>query len=827
MQKLALQHAWQAKQRDPQRTVLADATSSEGWIAAPVPGTIYEALLAANHIPDPFDGLNEFDVQWVAEVDWLYRCDFELSAEQASQSAALHFAGLDTIATVWLNGQELFSSDNMFVPQRAVVSNQLQAGNNQLLIEFRSALKHGHALQAAMGQRGVWNGDPSRVYLRKAQYHYGWDWGPALLTAGPWMPVTLELGVTRLSDLACPITVADDCATADFVVTATVADAAVDTAVLIQLWNPAGELIAEKHQLVDTGRVEHTISIDQPSLWWPHGYGAQARYRLMVSIFAGQTHLDQRELQLGVRRVRLVQEPLHDEAGETFLFEINNVPMFCGGANWIPADLLTNRVRNETYRHLLQAAVDSHMIMIRIWGGGIYEVDHFYDLCDELGLLVWQDFMFACGMYPAHPEFLASVEAEAIAQVQRLRHHPSIVLWCGNNEDYQIAQTFNAYDHSFQGDFTQTSFPAREIYERLLPKVCAQYDPTTLYWPGSPYGGADVYDKTRGDRHTWDVWHSAMAPYQDYPKYEGRFVSEFGMESSAALQTLLSVLPADQRYPQSRVVEHHNKSEGGARHLAVYLNDTLRFENTLESYVYATQFMQAEALAAAYRGWRRRWAGPGRYAVAGALVWQLNDCWPVISWAIIDSALRNKPAIYSIGRELAPISAGLQRSKANIEAWVVNGTLKLSKASISITGYDLQGRLLFEQNYTHELAANQANPITSFELADPDQAVIGMQVLVDGAVVARASSWPEPFKYLPAYNPQINVTRLADDWLEISSQRPAKGVWLQSGDAVHWSDNLLDLLPNQPQRIQARGLGQQPIALKWLHWDQSESIEHN
>ncbi|GAA5527941.1 glycoside hydrolase family 2 protein [Herpetosiphon gulosus] len=823
MQKLALQQAWQAKQRDPQRTVLADSTSSEGWMAAPVPGTIYEALIAAERIPDPFDGLNELAVQWVAEVDWLYRCDFELTAEQANQPAALHVAGLDTIATVWLNDQEILNSDNMFVPQRVVVSNQIQVGTNMLLIEFRSALKHGHALQAEMGQLGVWNGDPSRLYLRKAQYHYGWDWGPALLTAGPWMPITLELGATRLSDLACPINVADDCNTAVFAVTATVADALADTAVLIQLRNPAGELIAEQQQLVVDTTVQHSITVEQPSLWWPHGYGQQDRYRLVVSIFAGQTVLDQQELQLGVRRVRLVQEPLLDEAGETFLFEINNVPMFSGGANWIPADLLTNRVSNEHYRRLLQAAVDSHMLMIRIWGGGIYEVDYFYDLCDELGLLVWQDFMFACGMYPAHPAFLASVEAEAIAQVQRLRHHPSIVLWCGNNEDYQIAQTFNAYDHSFQGDFTKTSFPAREIYERLLPKVCANYDPTTIYWPGSPYGGADVYDKTRGDRHTWDVWHSAMAPYQDYPKYEGRFVSEFGMESCAALSTLLSVIPEHERYPQSRTVEHHNKSEGGARRLAVYLNDTLRFENTLESYVYATQFMQAEALAAAYRGWRRRWGGTGRYAVAGALVWQLNDCWPVISWAIIDSALRKKPAIYSIGRELAPISAGLQRNGARIEAWVVNGTVVAKVAIVQLIGYDLYGKLLFEQNIECELAANQANPIPNLNLELSEQTVVGMQVLVDGMVVARASTWPEPFKYLPAYDPQISVTRLADDWLEISSQRPAKGVWLQTEAEIDWSDNLLDLLPNQPQRIHACGLGQQPIDIKWLHWDQQRA----
>jgi beta-mannosidase len=250
------------------------------------------------------------------------------------------------------------------------------------------------------------------------------------------------------------------------------------------------------------------------------------------------------------------------------------------------------------------------------------------------------------------------LRAEAEAQVLRLRSHPCIALWCGNNEDYQLAHSLGAYDAAFDGDFANSAFPARAIYERLLPELCAALDPTRPYLRGSPYQGADP---TFGDRHTWDVWHGVTAPYQDYPKYIGRLVSEFGMQAAPDMATIEAFAPPEERYPESRTFEHHNKATGGTRRLAIYLNDNLRAPATLEEYVYATQLVQAEALAAAVRGWRRRWGGPGRYANAGALVWQINDCWPVTSWAFIDYALRVKPAYYALRRELAPLAVGLAR----------------------------------------------------------------------------------------------------------------------------------------------------------------------
>lgn len=820
MQQWTLATGWELKERDPERPLDADFTTESDWLPASSPGTVHQDLLAAGRIPDPFIGLNENDVQWIGERDWLYHCRFDLPPDVAEpQTIALCCDGLDTFATVWLNGARILVSDNMFVPQRVNVASLLQPGRNELRILFESALRIGKQREAEYGQMRVWNGDPSRVYVRKAQYHYGWDWGPCLMTAGPWRDIRIESYDARIADVHCPAEVAADLRSARLPIVVEIESATVvsgDLAVHLAVVDPDDQIVAEARVPVSDSRIEHSFMIDAPQLWWPRGYGAQDRYRIVASLQQAATELDRQERRIGLRRLRLVQEPLHDEPGTTFLFEINNTPIFCGGANWIPADSFLPRITPERYREQLQLAADANMVMLRVWGGGIYEDDVFYDLCDELGLLVWQDFMFACGMYPAYPAFQASVRAEADAAIRRLRHHPSIALWCGNNEDYQIAESLNAYDSRFTGDFTTTAFPAREIYERRLPDICARLDPTRPYWPGSAYGGETVTDQTVGDRHTWDVWHGQMANYHDYPRYEGRFVSEFGMQALPAPATIASFAPPAERYAESRTLEHHNKAEGGLRRIAVYLSDTLRTPNDFPSYIYATQFVQAEALAAAYRGWRRRWAGPGHYAVAGALVWQLNDCWPVTSWAIIDDALRPKPAYYVIKRDLAPLAVGLDRSTDGVAAWVVNGTTEQRSGELEIRVWSLDGERRAAEQQSVTLVPNQTTELGALRLDAGAEAVIGARLIVDGAVVARAVSWPEPFKYLTLPDPEIAVTRLDDERLQITAKRPAKGVWLEAGDDVRWSDNMLDLLPDDEQIVVARGLGTATLQVRSL-----------
>ncbi len=828
MQQLILSGDWRLKQRDPARDIGDDCAGDEGWIPARVPGTVYEALLAAGRIPDPFYGLNERVVQWVGEQDWLYYCAFDVDPSfLEAGSVTLCCEGLDTVATVWVNGQCVLDADNMFVPWRVDAGALLRPKSNLLAIVFESALRVGKAREAEWGVRAAWNGDASRVYLRKAQYHYGWDWGPCLLTAGPWRPIRLEAASARIVDVYCPVEVADDLGTATVTVHVSVdADQTTDGAsalgVRLRLLDPHGAVVDQAEAPIgDNGEVEWRFVVPNPELWWPNGYGAQPLYLLETTLVRGDTALDQREQRLGLRRLRLLREPVDSEPGASFVFVINGLPIFCGGANWIPADSFTTRLTPQDYRTQLAQAAAANMVMLRVWGGGIYEDDAFYDGCDELGLLVWQDFMFACGMYPAHAAFQQSVRAEAEAQVRRLRHHACLALWCGNNEDYSIAQSLGAYDAAFDGDFSETGFPGRAIYERLLPEVCARLDPTRPYWPGSPYGGDDTNDQTVGDRHTWDVWHGAMAPYQDYPRYEARFVSEFGMEAAPARATIDAVTPSDERYPQSRTMDHHNKSTDGPRRLAAYLDDTLRVRDTLDDYVYATQFVQSEALGAAYRGWRRRWQGPGRYAVAGALVWQLDDCWPVTSWAIVDFARRPKPAYYTIRRELAPLTVGLARVTEGAAAWAVNATRDTVAGDLFVQGYGADGAALFAHERHVTLEPNRATElgVIDYDLTPDAPLVVAARLMVRGEVVARATLWMEPFKYVTMPDPEIVVEREGDH-VPLRATRPAKGVWLEAGDGVEWSDNMLDLLPGDPQTVTARGLGDQPLRVRSL-WSPS------
>jgi len=816
VKQLTIDTGWQLRARTAGATE-AQFTATDGWTPANVPGVVQQDLLAAGRIPDPFVGLNEHEVRWVGERDWLYRCRFDLPEEIAGEDHVdLCFDGLDTIATVWLNGEEILRSDNQFVPHRVPVKALLRPTGNELRLSFDSALLAGQALQAHYGPRDAWNGDPSRVYVRKAGYNYGWDWGPVIMTAGPWRPIHLEAYGARIASLHAPAEVAPDLRSAAIPVAVRIATGTLTAgfAVALALRDPSGNVVAEARVRAEVATVNHLFTLTDPQLWWPRGHGAQPLYILTATLMRDDIELDRQETRLGLRRLRLVHEAVRGEAGQSFLFEVNNAPIFGGGYNWIPADSLPTRVTPERYRAWLELAAEGHTAMLRVWGGGYYEDDVFYDLCDELGILVWQDFMFACGMYPAHPAFLASVRREAEAALRRLRHHPSLVLWCGNNEDYQIAGA--RYDPAVTTDLADSAFPARAIYERLLPEAVAALDPTRPYWPGSPYGGLRGDDPTIGDRHIWGVWHGAMLPYQDYPTFKSRFVSEFGMASTVGRAALDEFVAPDEQYPESRTFDSHLKASGGGRRLASYLVENIRHPHDLDSYIFGTRFIQAEALAAGVRGWRRGWRGPGDYACSGALVWQLNDCWPVTSWATVDYRLRPKPAFYTVKRELAPLAVALARAAGGTAFWAINATGAPVSATIQLTAWTLSGERVGGEEQAVELLPYRATACGTFAIRQGRPIVIGARLIVGGEVVHRASLWPEPYKYLDIPDPQIAVERAGDDILTVHAARPAKGVILSTTGDAHFLDNALDLFPDDPQQVGVRGLGDAAVQVDWL-----------
>ncbi|MCF8207730.1 MAG: hypothetical protein K9J82_21785 [Methylotenera sp.] len=796
----------------------------DAWVRAAVPGTAHGALLAAGRIPDPFYGCNEGAVRWVAERRWVWRLDFD-GGELAAQED-LVFEGLDTYCSAWLNGELLLRSDNMFVPHRVPVKDRLRPGTNQLLLCFEPPLASARAVEAVHGKRALWNGDSARLHARKAQYHFGWDWGPELLVSGPWRAVRRHAWSARVADLTCRSEVDVTARRATLQVAVDVAGAVAGLRCVVELLDPDGRVTATRDLPADAART--TIEVPDARLWWTRDLGEQPLYTVVARVMAGTDRVAQDQCRIGLRRLRLVQAAVEGEAGSSFHFEINGQDVFAGGANWIPDDNLLERISPARYRERVAQAAAANMNMLRIWGGGIYEHEAFYDGCDELGLLVWQDFMFACGLYPANADFQASVRAEAEAAVKRLRHHACLALWCGNNEDYMLAESVGLAGPGVPAD----RFEARALYEGLLPAVCAALDPDRPYWPGSPFtpgDGARSSDATVGDRHSWEVWHQQMLPYQRYGDVQARFVSEFGMQSHPSLALLESVLPEDERFPESRTVQWHNKAGSAAgpdghRRLSVYQADNLRATTTLAGHVYATQFVQAEAMRVAYQEFRRRWQRPGARAVGGALVWQLNDCWPVTSWALIDAAGTVKPAWHAVRRALAMVAVAVRLEAPGVRLTVMHAQPTARALRCELRVFSLDGRLLAQASQPVV-----APPSGTVELAlaldlPAEPSVAEVRALDEqGHELARDCAWTEPFRFYRLGEARVVIEAEADgQGLRLATDRPVKGLWLTVPDGVVLADNFIDLVPGASRRVGVTG--GLPAALKVAALDHADAV---
>ena len=621
------------------------------------------------------------------------------------------------------------------------------------------------------------------------------------------------------------------------------------------------------------GVASATFHISSPALWYPARYGKQPMYMVKATLVVHGGEADTATKRIGLRRALLVQHSLEGQPGTSFFFKVNNVPVFCGGSDWIPADNFIPRIDSKRYHDWVALARDGNQAMIRVWGGGIYEEQAFYDACDELGVLVWQDFMFGCGNYPAWPELRESIRREAAANVRLLRHHPSIVIWAGNNEDYQYQETENlTYDYANKDaeSWLTTDFPARYIYEKILADVCAELLPNTPYHYGSPWGGGvDTHDPTVGDIHQWNVWHGTQEKYQNFDRLVGRFVSEFGMEAFPSVRTIDAFLPQGRqdpdRFAQSATVDFHNKADGHERRIALYLVENLRYApDPLEQFVYCTQLMQAECLASAYRLWKRQWQGPRREYCGGALVWQLNDCWPVTSWSICDYYLRPKHAFFTVKREMAPITVGMTRKEhvhapssddgsrghsrvdvvktTQLEIWGSNlTTADLAGVDCVVRAWDVEtGKQTYEGRVAEGvvLRANRSTELAALAVpgvaGDEARTVVAAYLVCSGGngekkekQIARYVNWPEPLKYLHLAQPKQLTVQLATvavtaddgssgstaDVIELSAEVPLKGVAVEvhvdvsdaEADAVQFDDNLVDIVPGETVRLGVRG----------------------
>ena len=773
------------------------------WYTATVPGCVHTDLLHNKLIEDPFYRDNEKKQQWIEKKDWEYTAKFEVPAKILERERVeLVFEGLDTYAKVYLNEKLLLNADNMFRTWRVDSKQLLKAGANTLRIFFRSPVNEILPLMAKLNyQLPAPNdqGEKTSPFTRKAPYHYGWDWGPRFVTSGIWRPVSLQAwDHARVNDLNI---VVKKTSPEVAVLTATVEiDATTAGAATILLENLTNKVVAGKKQIQlekGTNQLSFDFTVTRPALWWPNGLGAQPLYSFRARSLVNGRVTDERVARTGLRTMELRQQ--RDEAGETFMFVVNGVPVFAKGGNWIPADSFPSRTTREKYRYFIQSVRDSNMNMLRVWGGGIYEADDFYELCDEMGIMVWQDFMFACSMYPADQQFLESVRAEAIDNVKRLRNHPSVVLWAGNNEveaawmNWGWRQNLPA---SLWDDY-------KKIFHGVLQEVCATFDPSRPYWPSSPRGGLDDDpDSMRsGDLHFWRVWHFAE-PFTDYEKLTPRFMSEYGFQSFPNIETVKSFTIPSDRDIESPIMLAHQRHPRGNELVREYMLRDYPQPKDFESFLYVSQVLQAEGIRIGAEHLRR--IMPHNM---GSLYWQINDCWPVASWSSIDYFGRWKALQYYARRFYNDLLVSPTAQKGYFKLYVVSDRTRAVPAQIRVTLMNFDGTTL--KSFTRDVIVAPLASRSYFDLRVPDlldgthgkNAVVYCELLVNGKVVSSHDYFLAPFKDLTFSKPTITpeVVRIRGGFrLKLTTDKFAKAVYLSvtEHDGM-FSDNFFNLAPGR------------------------------
>ncbi len=668
------------------------------WMKATVPGTVHSDLIAMDIIPDPFFRDNELKVQWVGEADWEYRRTFHVDDKFLSQkNIQLVCEGLDTLATIFINGNEIASVRNMFITHRFDVNDYLCEGENEILILFDSPLQYSRKMEETHGK--LTNTRHShRVYLRKAQYSFGWDWGPMLPTSGIWRPIYIESSnLLRLKDVFVrTVTVSENEAILDVEISA---DKISRETIRYRTEINGGidPILKEVESADDHFRFQ--VIVINPKLWWPNGSGEPFLYNICITAFLEDNLVDKRIFKYGIRTVEL---QLNDEGEGCFRIHVNGQPIFCKGADWIPADSFIPRIQEKTYDKLLRMTADASMNMLRIWGGGIYEHPYFYQLCDELGIMIWHDFMFACGAYPEDNGFLDLINEEAESVLRQLRNHASIVLWCGNNE--------NEWIYYRNGNGNPDRMTGFKIFHKLLPEICQRLDPTRPYWPSSPWGGEDPNSEEVGNRHSWDIW-SRWVDFTNVINDKGKFISEFGFQAPANISTWETCLAPEDKFPQSRIFEFHNKQEEGNERLFRFLAAHQKVTTEFMPFIYACQVNQAEALKMCIEHWRRK-----KFKTAGALIWQLNDCWPVSSWSLIDSNKSPKASYYYAKRFFSDILLSFELGAEGLILWTVNDLLHVVEGLLDVTVSTFDGDVKWSYQQDLVMQSNTSTPISILDV---------------------------------------------------------------------------------------------------------------
>lgn len=795
-----------------QKEYPVEQSLNKGWllqldehrtIEAVVPGLVHTDLLHAGLIPDPFYGFNEDSLQWIGNHPWVYTLDFVPDERLLSAPhVLLIFEGLDTYATIKLNGHERLQTDNMFRTWKIDVQELLRAGNNRLEVKF---LPPDSISQAKAASYPIALPD-HRAFSRKAPFQAGWDWGPVFHTMGIWKPVKLIAWTHSYLQNASILTQYADTLNAQMCLVASLeTQKSGQGQIRILLKNRE---LANTQLTLNKGinHIRLPFALKNPKLWWPNGSGDQALYRFELEIEGPSGEYHNLSLTTGIRNVELVREA--DRQGESFKFRINGRDIFAKGANYIPEDHFVTRITREKTRKLLAKAAAVGMNMVRVWGGGIYPSNDFYEICDSLGLMVWQDFMFACTMYPWDSAFLANVEAEADHQVQRLRGHPSLVLWCGNNE---VSEGFHHWGWQRSLAWSAADSLAvwhgyKAVFEQLIPNIISRHDPFTPYWPSSPsLGWGRSESLMQGDVHYWGVWWGEE-PFEVYQQKLGRFHSEYGFQAMPSIESVKTFLPESELHIGSAGFEAHQKHPRGTRLINDYMARYFPVPQTTEAYIYMSQLTQAYGIGMAIEAHRRNMPH-----TMGTLYWQLNDSWPVTSWSTIDYYQRWKALHFWLKRLYNPILLTVDQTNEHLFVYGTSDLAAQLAGSLRIETRDLAGKLINRESLPVSLAPGGTTKLATFSTQELLHGHSSDAVFIQ--LILHHHSTP-PFRHFHFFvapktlrlvpSPILIESTPNHDSiiLHISSKTFQYAVQLQSSDADgQFSDNFFHLMPDEPKTV--------------------------
>jgi len=793
-------------------------------LEARVPAPIHQVLMEAGLLDDPNVGLNSLRARWVEEQFWVYHHTFEAPAEAAEQTAWLVFERLEWDAVVLLNGEKIGRHANAHLPARFNVTGNLRAGENLVVVKTEAGLHAAADQSAAAYAPSEIDRLTKRQLQRKPQYQCGWDWNPRLMNVGILGDVHLEWRATpRLDQVTVFAVPSDDLSTAMMYVRATVEgieEEPVEATLRARIVDTGQEVTAPLTITPGESRHEVTLMISAPRLWWPVGHGEQFRYTVEVALEAeGETQTVTRRT--GVRRVEMDQSP-HPVEGRYCVLKLNHRPVFCRGGNWVPPDLLYSAVTAERYRKLVELAVGANFNMLRVWGGGTFADHALLDACDEAGVLIWHDFLFACAKYPGDdPAFAAEVRREVTWAVRELAHHPSLVVWCGNNE-IEWGDWDWAYDSRYK------THPHYAIFHHDLPRIVRAEDPSKSHWISSPYSPDYKHpnDPTVGDQHPWGV--SILTPgAADWWAYRGcvdRFPNEGGVIGASSPATLCQFLPENERYLLSPSWEHHDNplactdadpDQIGRAYATVELwlgRDPLTME--WQDYAFASALLQAEGLQEYIANYRRR-----MFSSAAAVFWSYNDSWPVThGWTIVDYYLRRKLAYHPVRRAFQPVTVVAAEEDGVVTIWGVNDTPQEWSGELRYGIFALAGGLPRDETLAVTLAANASSPLARFERAEWDTAGLTKNgafavLLAEGPPIAQHRLFLERFKDLAFAEPCITTT-VAGDTLTLTSDAFAWGVCLDVEGEVPLADNCFDLIPGVPYLMPWRAGSGEPRVVR-------------